>query len=112
MTKTYAEGINQMMLAFGMTLLSHKEFTIAHNCPNSLTSAVCKLMETVLKGAILNHLQHAAALSAAQHCFVPRYSCLTNLLVAEERITQLMDSGEGVDLDYLDFVKTFDSVNH
>ncbi len=69
-------------------------------------------METALKGAILNHLQQTAALSAAQHGFIPHRSCLSNLLVAEERITQLTDSGEGVDLVYLDFAKAFDSVNH
>ncbi len=69
-------------------------------------------METVLKGAILNHLQHTAALSGAQHGFVPRRSCLTNLLIAEEQVTKLMDAGEGVDLVYLDFAKAFDSVNH
>ncbi len=69
-------------------------------------------METALKGAILNHLQQTAALSAAQHGFIPHLYCLPNLLVAEERITRLMDSGEGVDLVYLDFAKVFDSVNH
>ncbi len=80
--------------------------------PVSLTSIVCKLMETALKGAILNHLQQTAALSAAQHGFISHRSCISNLLVAEERITRLMDSGEGVDLVYLDFAKAFDSVNH
>ncbi len=52
-------------------------------------------METALKGAILNHLQQTAAISAAQHGFIPRRS---NLLIAEERITRLMDSREGVNL--------------
>ncbi len=80
--------------------------------PVSLTSIVCKLRETALKGDILNNLQQTAALSAAQHVFIPPRSRLSNLLVAEERITLLMDSGEGVDLVYLDFAKAFDSVNH
>ncbi len=69
-------------------------------------------METALKGAILNHRRQTAALSAAQYGFIPHRVCLFNLLVAEERITWLMNSGEGVDLVYLDFAKAFDSVNH
>ncbi len=69
-------------------------------------------METALKGAILNHLQQTAALSAAEHGFIPHRSCLFNRLVAEEWITRLMDSGERVDLLYLEFAKAFDSVNH
>ncbi len=42
--------------------------------PVSLTSIVCKLMETALEGAILNHLQQTAALSAVQHGFIPHRS--------------------------------------
>ncbi len=44
--------------------------------PASLTAIVCKLMETALKGDILNHHHHTAALSAAQHGFIPHRSCL------------------------------------
>ncbi len=80
--------------------------------PVSLTSIVCKVMETTLKGAIVDHLQRSKTLATSQHGFVPRRCCLTNLLTAEERITTLMDTGEDVDLVYLDFAKAFDSVNH
>ncbi len=67
-------------------------------------------METTLK--IVGHLQRSETLASSQHGFVPRRSCLTNLLTAEERNTTLMDTGEDVDLVYLDFAKAFDSVNH
>ncbi len=48
----------------------------------------------------------------AQHGFVPRRSCLTNLIIAEELITGMTDQGEPVDVAYLDFSKAFDSVCH
>ncbi len=80
-------------------------------CPVNFTSIVCKPTDMALKGAIPNHLKQRATLFAAQHGFIPHRSSLLNL-VPEERMTWLMDSGEGVDLVYLDFAKAFDSVNH
>ncbi len=65
-----------------------------NNRPVSLTSIVCKLMETALKEAISDHFQQTAALSALQLGSIPHRSCLSNFLVADERITRLMDSGE------------------
>ncbi len=47
----------------------------------------------------------------AQHEFIPHCFSLPNLLVAEERITRLVDSYEEVNLVYRDFAKAFDSVN-
>ncbi len=41
---------------------------------------------------------------------MPRRSCLTNLIVAEELVTGMTDQGEPVDVVYLDFSKAFDSV--
>ncbi len=69
-------------------------------------------METALKGAIIGHLQRSETLVSSQHGFVPRRSCLTNLLTAEERITKVMDTGEDVDLVCLDLAKALDSVKH
>ena len=51
-------------------------------------------------------------LSPLQHGFVPRRSCLSNLLITEERVTRIIDSGETADMVFLDFAKAFDSVNH
>ncbi len=55
---------------------------------------------------------HQQSLSAARHGIVPRRSRLTNLLVMEEKVTTIMDSGEIIDLIFLDFAKAFDSVIH
>ncbi len=43
---------------------------------------------------------------------MPRRSCLTNLIVAEELITGMTDQGEPVDVVILDLSKAFDSVCH
>ncbi len=48
----------------------------------------------------------------SQHGFLPRRSCLSNLILQEERVTRLLDEGHTVDLVYFDFAKAFDSVNH
>ncbi len=80
--------------------------------PVSLTSIVCKIMESILKQSIMAHLTSFDVLSTAQHGFVPNRSCTTNLLLMEEWITKAMDEGEASDVLFLDFSKAFDSVNH
>ncbi len=43
---------------------------------------------------------------------MPRRSCLTDLIIAEELITGMTDQGERVDVVYLDICKAFNSVCH
>ena len=45
-----------------------------------------------------------------QHGFVPRRSCLTNLLEYLEVMTKLVDEDHSVDVINLDFVKAFNKV--
>ncbi len=73
--------------------------------PISLTSIVCKLMETALKAPILSHVQQTATLSAVQFHSTP---FLPLQHPAEERITRLMDSGEGVGPVNPDFANAFE----
>ena len=80
--------------------------------PISLTCAICKVMEKFVKSAVMAHLKEVDALSANQHGFLPRRSCLTNLLESKECITRLMDAKEPVDVVFIDFAKAFDSVYH
>ena len=80
--------------------------------PISLTSIICKLMESILKDAILQHLLENNLLCSSQHGFLPGRSCLTNLLEYLELLTKLVDKGLPVDVIYLDFAKAFDKVPH
>ena len=80
--------------------------------PISLTSVVVKIMESVLRDAIVNHMTMNKLFSEAQHGFVPGRSCATQLLSQLEDWTNYLDDGNPVDIVYLDFRKAFDSVPH
>ena len=80
--------------------------------PVSLTSIVCKLMESILKDAIVEHLKQQCILNNSQHGFLAGKSCLTNLLEYIDTLSKLVDSSEAADILYLDFAKAFDKVPH
>jgi hypothetical protein len=80
--------------------------------PVSLTSQVCKLMESVLKDAVVDHLDRLNLIKASQHGFRKNRSCLTNLLEYLHYVSSHVDCGEAVDVIYLDLQKAFDKVPH
>ena len=80
--------------------------------PVSLTSLICKIMESLLKDAILTHLEKFKLIRNSQHGFTKGRSCLTNLLDFLEEVTATVDEGTPVDIIYLDFAKAFDKVPH
>ena len=73
--------------------------------PVSLTCVLCKVMESVLRDAIVEHLAKHHLIRNTQHGFTRGRSCLTNLLEYLEVLTKLMDTGRAVDIVYLDFAK-------
>ena len=79
-------------------------------CPISLTSLVCKTMESLLWDKIVDHLQKNNLINPSQHGFIKHKSCLTNLLEFLEVITSLLDEGHSMDVIFLDFSKAFDTV--
>ena len=78
--------------------------------PVSLTSIICKIMESILKDEILNHINKHSLIRQSQHGFTKGRSCLTNLLEFLETVTYNLDEGKSVDIIYLDFAKAFDKV--
>ena len=80
--------------------------------PVSLTSQVCKVMESLVRAKIIQHLDENNLISEAQHGFREGRSCLTNLLETLEAWTKIIDDGDGIDVAYLDFRKAFDLVSH
>ena len=81
--------------------------------PVSLTSVICKLLETIMRDHdMMDFLVKHKLINPSQHGFLKARSCLTNLLCFFEEITKWVDDGSPVDVIYLDFQKAFDKVPH
>ena len=78
--------------------------------PVLLTSIPCKLMEACMKDVIVEHLINNNLINNSQHGFMKHKSCTTNLLEFLEKVTLEMDTGNPMDIIYLDFAKAFDKV--
>jgi hypothetical protein len=80
--------------------------------PVSLTSIVCKMLESLIRDAVLVYLEKNSKIVANQYGFRPGYSCSTQLLEVMEDFTSFMDLSSDFDCIYLDFAKAFDRVSH
>ena len=80
--------------------------------PVSLTSIICKVLESHIRKAVVDHLRSHKLIKDSQHGFRSGKSCLTNLLEFLEIVTNYVDQGFPVDAIYLDFSKAFDKVPH
>ena len=80
--------------------------------PVSLTSVPSKVLESLIRDQIMDHLTSTGQLSPHQHGFRARRSCVTQLLEVMEDWTKAIEDGDPVDALYLDFRKAFDSVPH
>ena len=80
--------------------------------PVSLTCIICKVLEQIVKGRMVEHLNKNGLINNSQHGFMKGRSCLTNLLDFFEEVYENLDRNNSVDLVYLDFAKAFDKVPH
>ena len=80
--------------------------------PVSLTSVVCKTMERLVTKHISDYLEEHSLLSDHQFGFRSGRSTTDQLLLVYERVSELVDNGEIVDVIYFDYSKVFDIVNH
>jgi hypothetical protein len=80
--------------------------------PVSLTCSICKVMESIVRDAITSHLTRNDLINKSQHGFANSRSCQTNLIEFMDFVTRSVDSGEAVDVVYLDFSKAFDKISH
>ena len=80
--------------------------------PVSLTCVVGKVMESLIRDKIVEHLERNRLIRASQHGFMAGRSTTTNLIVYMDALTKLMEEGKAVDVLYLDFAKAFDKVPH
>ena len=80
--------------------------------PVSMTSIICKIMESLVRDQLVEHMERNNKFSAFQHGFVPLGDCSTNLLICVEKWVEILESNDCVDVVYTDFSKAFDSVPH
>ena len=73
--------------------------------PVSLTSVVCKIMESLIRDHIMDHLVSNELLTSCQHGFMKGRSCVTQLLTVLDEWTEALDQGNDIDCIYLDFSK-------
>ena len=78
--------------------------------PISLLPIVSKVLERCVLNNIKCHLHQLV--HSSQHGFFTGKSCTTNLIEALDNIGSLLDSGNQIDVIYLDMSKAFDKVNH
>ena len=113
--KSLNEGIlpSQWLKACITEIHKKGEKGIADNYrPVSMTSIICKLMESIVRDKLVEHMVANELFSEYQHGFVPLRDCMTNLLSCMEKWSEFLESGEYVDVIYTDFAKAFDSVPH
>ena len=85
----------------------------AHNYrPVSLTSITCKVLESILRDQVMEHLTKNDLLSNQQFGFIKGRSAVLQLLKVLDEWSQTLDQGESIDCIYMDFQKAFDTVPH
>ena len=80
--------------------------------PVSLTSVICKLLETIIRDHMMDFLVKHKLINPSQYGFLKSRSFLTNLLCFLEEITKWVDERSLEDVIYFDFQKTFDKFPH
>ena len=80
--------------------------------PVSLTCVVCKVLESIIRDAIVKYMTDFNLYNDCQHRFRKVRSCTTQLLQVMEDFTVYIDNGHPIDVIYFDFRKAFDQVPH
>ena len=80
--------------------------------PVSLTSIVCKLLESLVREEIILHMRSNKLFSPYQYGFIDKRSTTLQLLYVLDKWTEIIDDGGTIDAIYMDFMKAFDKVPH
>ena len=86
--------------------------TASNYRPISLTSILCKVMEKIIRDALLEYMEENGLFTNHQHGFRKGRSCVTQLIEVMEKWTEDLDQKKPIDVIYLDFQKAFDTVPH
>ena len=80
--------------------------------PISLTCVMCKLMESVIKDAMLAYLLEHGLINKQQHGFISKRSTCSQLLECINDWSVSLSHKQSIDIAYIDFSRAFDSVVH
>ena len=80
--------------------------------PVSLTSIICKVMETLIRDHIVDHMKTNNLFSDKQYGFISGRSTSLQLLTVLDIWTDALERGLTLDIIYMDFRKAFDVVPH
>lgn len=80
--------------------------------PITLTSYICKTLETLIKRKLVDYLNEKNLLSDCQHGFVKHRSTITNLIYFFNKLFSFSNNRFPMDVIFLDLSKAFDSVIH
>ena len=80
--------------------------------PVSLTSIICKTLESIIRDYIIQHMKENKLFSKKQFGFISGRSTTLQLLNVLDKWSKILDEGGCVDVIYMDFMKAFDKVPH
>ena len=80
--------------------------------PVSLTSILCKILESIIRDHVVKHMTENNLFSPKQFGFISGRSTTLQLLQVLDIWTQIIDEGGNIDVLYCDFMKAFDKVPH
>ncbi len=80
--------------------------------PVSLTSIVCKALETMIREHITSFMKENSLFTNKQYGFLPGRSISLQLLEVLDKWTEALDAGLSIDTIYMDYKKAFDTVPH
>ena len=80
--------------------------------PVSLTSVICKTLESIIRDFIIKHMDENKLFSPNQFGFLAGRSTVLQLLKVLDIWSKILDEGGCLDVVYCDFMKAFDKVPH
>ena len=82
--------------------------------PRSLCSTVGKILEKLVSKHLVKHMYTSGIITDAQHGFIPKRSCITQLTTLYHEWTETIDVHKPprIDVIFLDWSKAFDRVSH
>ena len=80
--------------------------------PVSLTSVLCKVVESIIRDKVIEHMKDNNLFTDKQFGFISGRSTMLQLLKVLDIWTEILDQGGDIDIIYCDFMKAFDKVPH